>query len=336
MFDTIAIHRGRNSKSTAICKAITNIDYNFDYRGFTNGSKLSPFWFYLKAWLTSKEIPEAKNYFIEGGLCFMVGYFLKKRYPDSKLFVMVPEPIFYMDKNRSWLGKFLFNSRMKMMKETVDHFFFISKMVKDDAISFLGNNIRYSYLRHFIINIERFKYIPNKAKNIIYVCERPHDTGYIKGLDIAVKIFEKYNKKYNEAKLYIVGSGTEALKYGNKNILCLGYCNMEEIYKKCSILISPSRYDAFPLVVAESALCGLVPIVSKKTGIKEILEPINKELIIDINDTDKWIEIIEKYMFMREDSRENLYTQMQKEFIKLNQKDIINNFIKEFNLLKKN
>jgi len=327
MFDTIAIHRGRNSKSTEICKAITSIDYNFDFRGFHGGSKLNPFWLLLKAWITSKEIPPAKNYFIEGGMLFWVGFFLKKRYPNSNLFLMVPEPAFYLDLNKSFIAKKFFYFKIAMMKKTVKHYFLISQMIVEDAKKYLGNDISYSILRHYVNNIEQFTFNKNEKKEniILFVIERPNDTGYVKGLDIAIKIFENLDKQ--DIKLYLVGSGTENLSFNNPNIKGLGFCNMQEIYKKAKILIAPARYDAFPLVIAEASLSGVIPIISNNVGMKELL---NSDMVIDIDNIEKWIKAIEKYIDMDDTQRYEILEKLNIEFRRLNQKDIIEKFKDEY------
>ena len=130
MINTIGIHRGRHSISVDLSRSITSIDYNFDFRGVNGGSALNPLWLLLKAWITSKEIPEAKNYLIEGGMLFWVGFFLKRRYPNSKLFIYIPEPAFYFDERKSFFQRLFFKFRMRMKRKTVEHFFVITKMVE--------------------------------------------------------------------------------------------------------------------------------------------------------------------------------------------------------------
>jgi glycosyltransferase involved in cell wall biosynthesis len=329
MIDTIGIHRGRHATSVELSKSVTKIDYNFDFRGVHGGSIFNPFWLLLKAWITSKEIPEAKNYLIEGGMLFWVGFFLKKRYPNSKLFIIVPEPAFYFDERKSFIQKLFFKFRMKMKKKTVSHYFIISIMVAEDAKKWLGRDMSYSLLRYPINRIESFKFSnsDDKENNLLFVVERPNDTGYVKGLNQAIEIFEKVQKKIPDAKLFLAGSGTEYLKYENKNIIGLGFCNIEEIYKKTKILIVPARYDAFPLAVAEACLSGVIPLVSNNVGSKELL-PV--ELVIDFNDLDEWSQKIQKILKYSSKEVEELLYKSNKEFKLLTKDRIIDEFKKDY------
>jgi glycosyltransferase involved in cell wall biosynthesis len=334
MIDTIGIHRGRHSTSVELSKSITKIDYNFDFRGFHGGSKLNPFWLLLKAWITSKEIPEAKNYLIEGGMLFWVGFFLKRRYPNCKLFVIVPEPAFYFDARKSFIQKLFFKFRMAMMKKTVNHFFVISKMVANDAKKWLGDDISYSTLRYYINRFDRFVYTDNSKKedNLLFVIERPNDTGYVKGLAQAIKIFEKVQEKMPNIKLLLAGSGTEYLKYDNKNIIGLGYCDIEEVYAKVKISILPARYDAFPMTVPEASLSGVVPIVSNNVGSQELLPD---ELVLDYEDIEKWASKIQNIFKYSQEEIDKLLSESNEKFKLLTKDRIISSFNKEYKELTK-
>ena len=334
MIDTIGIHRGRNSKSVAISRAITDIDYNFDFRGFYGQSKLNPLWLLLKAWITSKEIPQARNYFIEGGMVFWVGFFLKRRYKNAKLFLMVPEPAFYLDEKKSFLQKRFFDFKIKMMKKYIDHYFLISKMVACDAKKLIGNDIKYSILRHYINNITNFKIDKNikKGNNILFVIERPGDTGYVKGLDLAINIFNAVQKEISDVKLFLAGSGTETLRYDDKNIVCLGFCDMPRVYNECKILIAPARYDAFPIVVAEACMSGVLPLVSQNVGMKEFLPD---QLVINLLDTGKWSRAIIDFLKTDDFKIYDICESLKDDFLHLNQDEIIRSFVVEYSKLSK-
>lgn len=334
MIDTIGIHRGRHSTSVALSRSITKIDYNFDFRGFHGGSNLNPFWLLLKAWITSKEIPEAKNYLIEGGMLFWVGFFLKKRYPSSKLFIIVPEPAFYFDERNNFIKKLFFKFRMAMKKKTINHFFVISKMVANDAKKWLGNDISYSLLRYYINRVDRFVYTDNSKKEdiLLFVIERPNDTGYVKGLTQAIKIFEKVQEKMPKVKLFLAGSGTEHLKYDNKNIIGLGYCDIEEVYAKVKISIVPARYDAFVMTVPEASLSGVVPIVSNNVGSQELLPD---ELVLDYDDIDEWVLKIQNIFKYSQEDVDKLLSEPNEKFKLLTKDRIINSFNKEYKALSK-
>ena len=60
--------------------------------------------------------------------------------------------------------------------------------------------------------MERLKKIDAyiNSKKIVFVCERPKETGHIKGLDIAINTFKIVKKKIVDAELLLIGSGESA------------------------------------------------------------------------------------------------------------------------------
>ncbi|EQC49624.1 glycosyltransferase family 4 protein [Bacteriovorax sp. DB6_IX] len=325
--DIIAIHRGRNRTTTKLVKSVTSIDYNFDFRGFVNGSKLNPIWLLLKAWINANEIPESKLYLVEGGMLFWVSYFLKKKYKKSKILLIVPEPAFYFDPRKSKLQKLFFNFKVKSIKKTIDLLLPNSMMIYRDATKLTKCKIPYYHLRYPIKNFDRVTY--KSDKNILFVCERPHDTGYVKGLDNVLSIFEKVQKKEADSNLYIVGTGTEHLNLPNKNIHCLGRVDMNDVFNRCSVLISPARYDAFLMVVPEAASAGLITIVSNKVGASELIpNNLREDLIIEISKEDLWVDNIIKSFSYSKEIREEFYNHFQEE-LKLYKEEILLKSLKD-------
>ncbi|BDU51114.1 glycosyltransferase family 4 protein [Haliovirga abyssi] len=111
----------------------------------------------------------------------------------------------------------------------------------------------------------------------------------IKGTDILIEAFIGFNKKYKDYKLYIIG---EDILYNNykkryseyKNIIFTGYeKDIRKYFEKSSIYIQPSRSDAAGMAVLESMYCGILPIVSKNVGLKEIVEKVEKNFVIDLS-----------------------------------------------------
>ena len=329
MIETIAIHRGRNSKASAILKSVTKIDYNFDFRGFYRGSRINLLWLLLKAWITSKEIPEAQNYILEGGLLFWVSYFLKKRYPQSKLIVMAIEPAFYLDPKKGKLQKWFFKMRMKAMKNQVDHFIFISHLVKDSARQWMGE-VPHSLLPFYINEVEKLERLVTCShnKNLLFAVERPADAGYVKGLDIAVEIFQKLSEKRKDVTLFITGSGTEHLEFDNPNIKPLGFTDIQKVFQETSICIAPARFDAFPLIIAETSMHGIIPLISQYVGTKEILEKVDTKLVLDHRNVDQWVERIEYYLDSSSKTRDELFEKLKSHFKLLTKEQVLMNFQK--------
>ncbi len=325
---SIVLHRGRNRFATRILKEISSVDYNFDFRGFQKGNSLfNLFWLLLKAWITSKEVPEAEKYVIEGGLVFWVGYFLKKRHPKTKLIIIIPEPAFYLDARKGRLQKLFFSLRMKAMRNTVDHFIFISEMVKESALPWIGDT-SYEVIPFYIQHVQSIQRLVHKnpGHNLLFVAERPNDTGNIKGLDLAVQIFERLQCKRKDVKLRIIGSGTEHLRFDNPNIEPLGFVNLTEVFSKTSICILPARYDAFPLIVPEAALHGIIPLISNFVGSKEILKQVDERLVVDSLDLDEWVKRIETYLDATDPIRDQIYSQLKLRFEELTEERVIGRY----------
>lgn len=307
----VFIHRGRNQKSKDIGRLFTNIDYNFDYRGKNR------IFLILKAMLTVSEIPKADIYFVEGGICLNAAYFVKLfRAKKAKIILMIPEPFFNLDKMKGiklwWVKKML---------SKVDAVIAISDLVKEDAKKYFSGPIEIAH--HPVLNINRFKNVSiawNK-KRLVYVVERPLEVGQIKGLDIAVKSFKIAKKRISDLELWLVGSGTENLDYNIRGIKYLGYQKIEDVFSKSQIIISPSRYDAFNLAVAEASLCGLLPIVSNKTGAREFIKKVDASLVINSFDPKEYAEKIINLFNTNPSELKKISSELKKEVSYYNEKN---------------
>ena len=113
-------------------------------------------------------------------------------------------------------------------------------------------------------------------------------------MDIVIDLFKKLSKIDSSYELYLVGSGTENLNYDINNIFYLGFSNIEEVFEGKSILLAPARYDALNIAILEGILSGLIPLISNKTGIKEIFTGDCSELVIDYMDSNLYVDEILK------------------------------------------
>ena len=274
----VYIHRGRNRKSTEIGKLFTNADFNFDYRG------KNIFLLILKALLTSTEIPKADIYFVEGGLCLNVAFFVKAlRVRSSKIILMVPEPLFHLS-NASFYKIWW----IKKLMSKVDGVIAVSEMVGDDARKVYSGPIEIGH--HYAIDLERYLDVkPNfNSRKIAFVVDRPNETSAVKGLDAAIKTFKIIKEKFPESELLLLGAGTEFLDFGIDGIKYLGFIDMLGVYKEISIIISPAKYDAFPVVIVEAACAGVVPFISSTVGSKEFVEKVDPFFVIPSQSPDEF------------------------------------------------
>jgi glycosyltransferase involved in cell wall biosynthesis len=130
----------------------------------------------------------------------------------------------------------------------------------------------------YSINLEDYKKkknYPSRYKKItfIFVGQLIHR----KGIDQLIKAFNLLN--YENAYLKILGSGNyekKIIKSTNKNISYLGFLNQKNIIKhlyKSDILIFPSRFDGWGVVVTQAMAAGLAIIGSKSSmAIKDLIK----------------------------------------------------------------
>lgn len=179
-------------------------------------------------------------------------------------------------------------------------------------------------------NIEGIKYIPNTIiRNPIMLKSEDNNINSIKedvvigfagsivknkNLVLILNAINDLKKDYKNLKLMIAGEGylkKDMMKYCIKNNLTeivtfLGNVDdMNKFYEKIDILILPSFTEGVPLVVLEAAVKGKMIILTKNSGINEILVEnedymsINPNDYNDLNDKLRLIlnnnDIIKKY-----------------------------------------
>ncbi|MEM2768729.1 MAG: glycosyltransferase [Candidatus Pacearchaeota archaeon] len=254
---------------------------------------------------------------LEGGLGFIVG-FLFKKFRKGKVIMICSDPLFKILRENKLLGKIGY-----YMTKNFDGFIATSKLMFN-FIPFKNKEIVYPFAY-----TERFSKIKVNinSKNIIYV-------GIInkqKGVDRIVKIFFQIQKKIPEAKLFLVGEGPlkEKIKaINNEAIVLTGFIkNPERYMSKCAIYINLSRLDPFGVGVIEAMAAGLVPIISENVGAKDIVEKIDKSLIVK-DEEEATKKIIE--LFRNKKKLKALSIKVKKMGIKQNKKNSIKAFKRAF------
>ena len=110
-----------------------------------------------------------------------------------------------------------------------------------------------------------------------------------KGLDILLSACSILKSKKYSFKLLIAGLNAKTIDHWrlyclglNKCVYYLGFCkNMSEVYETASIVVSPSRVEPFGMAVLQGMSYGLVPVVSKVSGVSELLLSDKEALIIE-------------------------------------------------------
>jgi len=120
---------------------------------------------------------------------------------------------------------------------------------------------------------------------------------YVKGVDLLPKIITKVRMRFREAELLVIGGGTTKLdKFEGVKVLEPVHHDMLPYHlSKCSIYLHPARFDGFSVSVVEAMAAGLIPVVTKMTGSKDIVKELSPNLVVPVDvDTlaDKLIEIL--------------------------------------------
>uniref|UniRef100_A0A7J3SLF5 Glycosyltransferase n=1 Tax=Fervidicoccus fontis TaxID=683846 RepID=A0A7J3SLF5_9CREN len=126
--------------------------------------------------------------------------------------------------------------------------------------------------------------------NLLYLGHLTH----LDGADLLPEIFKNVRKDFPSLKFFVIGRGTllsELLKAGKSlnGFYVLGYRSyayVEEVLRNCLIFVYPARMKAFGLPVMESMAAGLIPVVTERTGAKDLVELVNPDLIVQV-DIDK-------------------------------------------------
>lgn len=94
----------------------------------------------------------------------------------------------------------------------------------------------------------------------------------VKAIDAAVSAFHKATRGISDAQLSLVGRGGET--FAGHNINLTGQLSARELAHElshCDVLIVPSRAENAPLVIAEAAARGCIPLVADVGGMREMI-----------------------------------------------------------------
>ncbi|MDR2580145.1 MAG: glycosyltransferase [Fibromonadaceae bacterium] len=130
---------------------------------------------------------------------------------------------------------------------------------------------------------ERFKpHTPNKqaafgldenCKVLLYVGRVSNEKGVLE----LSEIYSEAKKKFDKTKLVVVGKGpaTEQLQKENPDAIFIDWVEQAKlplIYSSADILVLPSRFDTFAMVVLEALSCGLPVVAYSTKGPKDIIQ----------------------------------------------------------------
>ena len=225
-------------------------------------------------------LPSADVYFLDGIAATPMLFFRK-----PKKVICINSDTFFRDieKKPGFLKKFyLFPLRR------VDGFISTSNMMVKLASKYFSvpNEVVYPF-----VDMSQFGSIsaPKDTHNIIAISGMDNS----KASDIAVDAFEIVKKVFPDAKLLLVAEEESVHKkrsYYKKlkslNIEIKGYCDMSKLFGSYSVLLNSSRHDSFGATIIEAMAAGLIPVITKNCGAKEIVKTIEPNFIRDVDAKD--------------------------------------------------
>lgn len=202
----------------------------------------------------------------------------------------------------------LFLPFLKEMIEQTDAFIAVSKMCRDYLIEKEVNKpieVAYPFIDpQKYSTLKRNVYNPNS--NYFVTAGFP---AHYKGIDFAIKIFDKLVEKYKNLEIKIITKSLESKYLANiKNKSKIRTLNNLTTNDFCSTLggaiacLHFGRFDTFPVVTLESMLAGVPTFVSDTTGTKELVSQVNYNYITKL-DFEECIDKLEWFLHLDEKER---------------------------------
>lgn len=126
-----------------------------------------------------------------------------------------------------------------------------------------------------------------------YICTRAHEPLY--NISCILRAFQKVQEKYPEARLTLVGDGSEheflmqlSESLGVRNVTFTGRVDNDEIYQQldhADVFLSSPRVDNMPVSILEAMNAGLLVISSRVGGVPYMVEDGETGLLFE-NDSD--------------------------------------------------
>jgi len=120
----------------------------------------------------------------------------------------------------------------------------------------------------------------------------------IKGLDIALYLFNKFNEVNGGNSILNIFGNIDKKYINKKNINILGSVNnqtkLRTIYSGSNLLLNPSRLESFGQIALEALACGLPILINKDTGTNDLIlndkmgYALENEMNSDFNSFLKW------------------------------------------------
>jgi len=142
-----------------------------------------------------------------------------------------------------------------------------SATFRDHHISVIPNPVNPTYLQN-----EDDKVGDDHGRGFRAIAIAKNLSDPVKAIDVAVSGFHEATRGISDAQLSLVGRGGEIFAGGNINLR--GQLKARELAHElshCDVLIVPSRAENAPLVIAEAAARGCLPLAADVGGMREMI-----------------------------------------------------------------
>jgi glycosyltransferase involved in cell wall biosynthesis len=162
---------------------------------------------------------------------------------------------------------------------------------------------------------------------------------YNKGVDIAVQAIKIVARKYPDVKLNLITSQitdhelSEMEGYDRERIrIHRDIPKIAWVYANSSLYVHPARGDMFPVSCLEAMAAGVPVITSEDSGAKEVVKKIDEKMVVPVG-AEQLASAIIRYFDMPPAEREALSVKSREQSGFFNEKDMVELFKKEFDLL---
>lgn len=170
---------------------------------------------------------------------------------------------------------------------------FFAARITDATIVMNMSDYNFSY-RRLLINRRKLHLISNSCRyDLLTITDEPIkpdlNIAFVgrltkqKNPSLAIDAFEKLLQfeKFKNARLFVIGDGDLSpllmekvvhLKIDGSVVFCGWSSEVSDILQTCQILLASSDWEGFPLVVAEAASVGCIPLMTNVSGYRELHE----------------------------------------------------------------
>lgn len=154
--------------------------------------------------------------------------------------------------------------------------------------SYLENGCPPSQVRAITIGVDSTLFVPRaETRGGVSFVFLGSPTG-IKGWDLIQSAVRRLRKDGKQLEITAFGTGpsdadadlSQAFTFRQR----VSHADLAKLLPEYNVLLLPSRFDSFGMVVAEAMACGLPVIVSENVGAKEMITPYRNGLVVPVGD----------------------------------------------------